>query len=209
MVGCPPRRVDPASLGGDGRAARETIDRVDYSRSPRRRRPARIAAALAAALTLSCSPTLDWRDVRAAGGLTALFPCKPVELARDAALNGQRVRMTLLSCQAGGASYALTHADVLAPDAVAPALAALRTALAANVGATAMQDGTPFLAPGMAPGPQARRLRMQGRLPDATAVEAHAAFFSAGTHVYQAVILGARPEAEAVETFFGALKLPA
>ena len=210
MLRCPLCRVDPASLGSDGRAARETIDRVDYSRTHRRRHAARSATALAAALTLSCSPTLDWRDVRAAGGLSALFPCKPVALARDAVLDGRRVRMTLLSCQAGGASYALTHADVLAPDAVAPALAALRMALAANVGAAATQEeGAPFRVPGTTPGPQALRLRVPGRLPDGSVVEAHAAFFAAGTHVYQSVVLGAHPQAEAVETFFGALKLPA
>ena len=165
-------------------------------------------AALAVALASACSPTLDWRDTRVDGGLTALFPCKPTELARDAALHGRRVRMTLLSCMAGGASYSLAHADVGAADAVAPALAEMRSALAANVGAAA-GDGALSSLPGLAPGPQALRLRLQGRLPDGTAVEEHAALFARGTHIWQAVVLGARPEGDAVETFFAALKPPA
>ena len=201
MVRCPRHRVDPVSLGSEGRAARETIDGVDYSRPF-------LLAALLAGLAPACSPALDWRDARVEGGLTALFPCKPTALARDAALHGQRVRMTLWSCTAGGAGYSVTHADVRTPDAVAPALAEMRSALAANVGAAAA-SGVPLRVPGMTPGPQALRLRLRGRLPDGATVEEHAVFFARGTHVYQAVVLGAHPGGDAVETFFGALKLPA
>ena len=173
---------------------------------PRRGGTRGLASALIAGLAVACSPTLDWRDARVDGGLTTLFPCKPAELARDTALNGRRMRMTLLSCTAGGASYSVSHADVRAPDAVAPALAELRSALAANVGALSA-DGVPLRVPGMTPGSQALRLRSVGHLPDGTAVEEHAALFARGTHIYQAVVLGAHPEDEAVETFFGALKL--
>lgn len=173
-------------------------------------RPPRLTAAVLLLAAAACTPALDWREARLDGGLlTALFPCKPVERSREALLLGRRVRMTLHSCGADDATFAVTHADVGDPAGVAPALAQMQSALAANLGAEP-PGRVPLRVAGMTPGEQAVRLRLRGRLPGGgdAAVEEEAAFFARGTHVYQAVVLGRRVGGEAVDTFFGSLRLP-
>lgn len=165
------------------------------------------AAALIVAAS-ACTPALDWREARLDGGaLTVLFPCKPLEASRLATLLGRRVRMSLHSCNADGATYAVAHADVGDANQVAPALAQMRAALAANLGATAT-DGTPVRLQDAVPGATAQRLRLRGRLPDGADVDEDALFFAKGTHVYQVAVLGKQAKAEAVDTFFGSLRLP-
>lgn len=173
--------------------------------------PSRLAAAGALLMAAACSPALDWREARVDGGaLLALFPCKPVELTREATLLDRRVRMSLQSCDADGATFAVTHADVGDPARVAPALAGMQAALAANLGAAPAAGRTAFHVAGMTPGEQAVRLRLRGRLPDGgDGVEEEAAFFAKGTRVYQAVVLGRRARADAADAFFASLRLPA
>ena len=60
----------------------------------------------------------------------------------------------------------------------------------------------------MTPNPQALRLSVAGRLPDGSAVQEHAAFFTRGLRVYQATVIGAQLSPPAVETYFGALRFP-
>ena len=58
----------------------------------------------------------------------------------------------------------------------------------------------------MTPNEQTARLSINGRLPDGTPVIEHAAFFVQGLMLYQASVIGAKPNPEAVETFFAGLK---
>ena len=161
------------------------------------------------ALWLSaCSPTLDWREVRPEDSRAlALFPCKPSTDARMVSLAGARVRMVLASCRAGDATYALAFADVAEPAKVGPALAALRAASVANLGAAAQVIG-PLKVEGMTPNPQAERVRFSGKFPNGDAVTQEAGLFAKGTGVYQATVMGQRVDVEAVDTFFAGLKLP-
>lgn len=159
-------------------------------------------------IAAACTPALDWRVARLDGGaLTALFPCKPLEASRVATLHGLRVRMNLHSCNADGATYAVAHADLGDASRAAPALAQMQTALAANLGA-ATASGATVRIEGAGPTAQAQRLRLRGHLPDGSGVDEEALFFSRGAHVYQAVVLGKQTNAEAVDTFFGSLRLP-
>jgi hypothetical protein len=48
---------------------------------------------------------------------------------------------------------------------------------------------------------------LQGRLPDGRAAMEQVAVFAYGTQVYQATVLGEQLPEEAVDTFFGALRL--
>ena len=61
----------------------------------------------------------------------------------------------------------------------------------------------------MTPNPQAVRLRLEGVRPDGVAAQEQAAFFAKGLRVYQATVLGKRVPAEAADTFFAGLRLPA
>ena len=161
----------------------------------------------ASVLLLACSPALDWRDVRPEGsGLTVQFPCKPTTRTRSAMLSGAPVPMTLLSCEAGGVTFALSHADLGDPAQVTDALVELRSALAGNLQAAPLRS-VAFDLTGMTPNPQAIRIAFAGRLPDGTAVEERAVLFTRGSVVYQAVVLGVRLEDAAAGTFFESLRL--
>jgi hypothetical protein len=173
---------------------------------PRMLRRLLLCATLLSAPLAACTPALDWREVRVEGGnATALFPCKPKSQSRQAALAGAPTRMTLLSCEAGGHTFALAHAELADPARVGPALAEMAAALGANLQAGPVR-AEPVVVAGMTPNAQARRLWIDGTMPDGTPVEEHAALFARGTRVYQAAVLGPRPGA-AAQTFLDSLRL--
>ena len=157
---------------------------------------------------VACTPTLDWREVRPDGaGWFALFPCKPAGHTRRLVLAGSAVEMTLYACSAGGATYAVGFADVERPQQVEPALAALWAASARNIGSKGAHAAAPLRVEGMTPHPQAGRQAFAGTLSDGRPVEEQVAVFARGTRVFQATIVGAQPGVEAVEMFFGALRV--
>lgn len=161
-----------------------------------------------ACVTMGCTPTLDWRDVRPEGsGFTALFPCRPAGHARRLQLAGNEVEMTLYACTAGGATYAVGFADVGQGQAVDPALAALWAAAAGNIGSKGSHALAPLRVEGMTAHPQAGRQAFVGALADGQRVEEQVAVFTRGMRVFQATMVGAKLDAEAVEMFFGALRL--
>ena len=164
--------------------------------------------ALAAANGLcACTPTLDWREFEPEdSGIVATFPCRTDRHARNVAVAGTAARMEMLVCTAGGATYALAFFDVSGPAEVASALAGLRTVAATNLG-VAEPAPEPLRVRGMTPNAMAARLRISGRGPDGAAVQEQAAFFTKGLRVYQASVLGPTLADEAVDTFFGGLKL--
>lgn len=157
----------------------------------------------------ACSPALDWRETAAEGsGVVAMFPCRPDRHARTVELAGSKLKMEMLVCPADGATYALSFADVPEPALVAPALAALRAAALRNVQAAAPQV-VPARIGGMTPNAEAVRLTTAGHLPDGASVQAHMVFFAKGLRVYQGSVMGAKPGAEANETFLAGFRFPA
>jgi len=155
-----------------------------------------------------CSPTLNWREVRPEGsGAAVMFPCKPSREVREVPLAGAQVSMTIMACRTGEAMYALSFADVGDAARVAPALEALREAAIGNLSGSVVSSQAARVE-GMTPQAQALLLSVRGVLPDGTRVQERLAVFSKGTRVFQATLFGARLEAEAVETFFGGLRLP-
>jgi len=166
----------------------------------------RLCAAACLALA-ACTPSLDWREVRpAGGGVLALFPCRPSQDERTVPLAGVPAKVALQSCQAAGATFALSVTDVQDPTRVAATIDALRTAAGGNLGGAPVVGAAAAVA-GMTPNPLAQRVRVDGRFPDGTAVREELLFFVKGTVVYQATVLGARVDPSAVDTFFDGLKL--
>lgn len=162
---------------------------------------------LAALAFAACSPTFDWRETRLDDStLVSMFPCSPDRHARDVALvPGERAStMRMLVCSTGGATFALSAADLADPSAAPAALKQLRAAALANVQGSE-PSGAAWTLAGATPFPEAGRLSTLGRLPDGTAVVEHAVFFARGAKVYQASVIGVKPQADAVETFFGGL----
>lgn len=145
-------------------------------------------------LAVACQPSLNWREVRpAGGGVVALFPCKPeVE---------QRPGMGLAQCEAAGQRFALSWADVPDPTQAGPALKAMPAALAAKLG-VALPAGQALQVPGMTPMGDAAEYRLASH--DGSA---RVAVFSSGGRVFQALVTGAADNAAAWESFRGGLVL--
>lgn len=163
---------------------------------------------LAAAALGACSPTLDWREFVPEGSeISATFPCRVDRHARPVVVAQASVRMEMLVCNAGDATWAVSFFDVADPSRVAATLADWRETAVRNVqGAVAQQQ--PWEIRGMTPNSEAQRLVVVGRLPDGAAVREHAVFFVRGLRVYSATVLGANPPPQAVDTFFNGLKFP-
>ncbi len=162
---------------------------------------------LGAWMLAACTPTLDWRDVRPEGsGVMALFPCKPASHARQVALAGGKVTLTLHACTAGDATYALALADVGDPGRVSAALADLKSSAWANLRATPPAVTQTIQPAGTTPNAQAARWRVQGQLPNGQTVQEAGAVFARATWVHQATVIGERLDAEAVQTFMDALR---
>ncbi len=166
-----------------------------------------LATALAAALA-GCSPTLDWREFQAEGsGIVATFPCKPDRHSRSVALAAQTVRMEMLVCSAGDMTFALAFADLADPGQVGATLAELQALAVSNLGA-ARADRIDAAVPGMTPGPNAARLRLEAKQANGASLQEQATFFAKGLRIYQATVLGKKVPAEAADTFFAGLRLP-
>ena len=165
----------------------------------------RSASLFIVTLCAACSPTFDWREVRPeGGGVKALFPCKPATETRTVELAGARVPMTMYSCRAGDALFAVAHADVGDPALVAPTLRQMRESAARNVGVP-VPAATALSVRGMTPNAETGRFRLDGRRPDGGAVREEVASFTRGTTVYQATVLGDAPDAQAIDTFLSEL----
>lgn len=136
-----------------------------------------------------------------------MFPCKPASHARSVAMADQTILMSMFACSAGETVYALSFADVKDPSHVGAALDELARAAQSNLQSPGGAVSEPVRVSGMTPHPHSTQWRMSGRLPDGRAVQERVALFSHGTRVYQATMLGPKLDAEAQDTFFGALRV--
>ena len=167
-----------------------------------------------AALTAlaACSPTLNWREVRLEGtALALLMPCKPDKAQKTVPLAGQPTELMLLSCDAGGMTFAVAVADVKDASKTAVALAQWQSAALANIkaGAAPIKAGAapaavPLKLPGLASG--AALIKATGQRPNGQAVRTQAAYFAQGTLVFQAAMYADNLSADAADTFFSGLK---
>ncbi len=165
------------------------------------------ACAGAASVLLACSPTLDWRELRAEGtDVQVLLPCKATVQSRTVPLAGTPVRWALHACSAGGQTWALAFADVADPARVGAALRELGATAAANINA-ARGGAQAVQVPGATPQADSGRQHLVGRLPDGQVVQEQIVVFAHGTRVFQATVVGSQLPDEAVEMFFGSLRV--
>ena len=84
----------------------------------------RLAAVATCLLAVACSPALNWRDVRPGdSGLGLLLPCKPDKADKVVPLGPKPTTLSMLGCDAGGATFAVAVAD-LGDAALVPAVLA-------------------------------------------------------------------------------------
>ncbi|MES2889191.1 MAG: hypothetical protein V4739_14440 [Pseudomonadota bacterium] len=112
----------------------------------------------------------------------------------------------MLSCEAQGQVFALGHVQV--PPSQTPTVLrdALRQAASHNVGRPPLSELT-LAIPGLAPAQPAQRLRWEAARADGSPLTLESAFFAQGEWVYQASIVGAGLEGEAVQMFFSNLRV--
>jgi len=160
--------------------------------------------ALAAVLALAaCSPGLDWREVRPDGAeVRVMFPCKPT-ISVHPATRAEPVAMGLARCDAAGQSFALSWAEVDDPAQLTAALREMRESLARKMSAQRSEPHA-LQVPGMTPNAEAQQQTLIG-----AQQQAQVAVFTRGRRVYQALMLGARPNAAAWGVFLDSLRLGA
>lgn len=166
--------------------------------------------ALAAALfsLAACSPTFNWREVRAESTpLKAMLPCKPDKASRTVPMAGRQVELKVLGCDTGGATFAVLVGDIVDPLRAGEVLAQWKTATLANMrsASTGAQD-RPFLPAGAMALPQSLRVTAVGQRADGSKVESQAAYFARGSQVVQAVIYASQVPPEVADAFFAGLK---
>jgi hypothetical protein len=96
---------------------------------------------LAAGLLMACSPTHNWRDYSSQDApFRVMFPNKPTVHKRTIDIGGMPVEMTMTAVDVDGTTFAVGSAE--APDAAKAqaALAAMKTALVRNIGATVTKE---------------------------------------------------------------------
>lgn len=185
------------------------------------------ALALSLLTMAACSPTFNWRVVRPDNsGLSLLLPCKPDQAQKVVPLGGQPTTMTMLGCDAGGATFAVAMADLADESQVALVLSQWQALTLQNMKApplvsdpvaspslktspsvtTPTQTGQ-LKVPGASLSPPPVWVQAQGQRADGSAVQGRAAYFSKGSGVFQVVMYAPKLAPQAVETFFSSLKL--
>lgn len=174
--------------------------------------------ALFCLLLAACSPALNWREVRLGGAaMSALLPCKPEHAVRAVELAaGRQSDLALWSCDADGATFAVSH--MAAPDPAradaslqqwrAAVLARLRVAQPAAAAAEAA--AAPFVPAGSLALPESLRMQVAGLRADGRSVVADAVWFArpegGAVRLYHAVVYTPDARPQAADAFFAGLQ---
>lgn len=166
-----------------------------------------IAVFLAGAAALAaCSPTFNWREVRAEPtALRAMLPCKPDKGARAVPMAGRDVSLQVLGCDTGGATFAVLFADIGDPGRAAEVLGQWKIATLSNMRSAAARENS-FRPDGALALPQSLQVVASGSSADGSKVESQAAYFAHGSYVFQAVIYADQLKPDVAEPFFSGLK---
>jgi hypothetical protein len=96
---------------------------------------------LAAGFLAACSPPYNWRDYSSQDApFRVMFPDKPSVHKRTIDVGGMPVEMTMTAVSVNGVTYAVGSAQAPDADKAAAALAAMKTALVRNIGATVNKE---------------------------------------------------------------------
>ena len=164
---------------------------------------------------VACQPALNWRETRSdLHPLVMLLPCKADKGVREVPMpGGRQLPLDMVGCEAGGATFAVSHVRLADPAEAGPVLAGWRTAVLANMRAAGPAQDQPFTLPGTMTLPQALRSSATGQGADGRAVVAQAAWFARvgpeGVDVFHAVVYAQRQDAALTtmaDTFFGGFK---
>ncbi|QMV71460.1 hypothetical protein HS961_00655 [Comamonas piscis] len=169
-----------------------------------------------AALLGACSPALNWRSVALDDvPLALMLPCKPDRAVRDVAWGTQQLSVSMVGCEADGATYTLAHA-VVQPQDAAVVMGDWQKALYQQLqipDAWQPLPGQVLVWPGTLELPQARQVQWQGKNAQGKTVYADARWFARTqgqqVRIYQAMVLapGKPVAATALQSFVQGLQL--
>ncbi len=183
---------------------------------PKRRWLAAFAIVATVAALAACSPRYDWRTIQSSeGGYAALYPGKPTGAAREVAIAGRKLPMTMEAVRVDDTLFAVGVVTLPADDAALrrEALQSMQAGLLANLGGhpaepartravTVMSAASPAVALAGV------ELQVTGVSPqDKSPRRLTARLVASGVRVYQAVVLEAgdaardQRQAEQVEQF--------
>lgn len=167
-------------------------------------------AVLALVWLAACTPSLNWREVRIEGSpLVATMPCKPERFAKTVPFVGGATRtLTMLTCEAEGAAFAVTMADMGDPALTIAALDQWDKVTRQHVKLSSVVAEQPMMPAGATPNPNSRMIVGKGQRPNGQAMQVHMAYFSRGSQMFQAVLYAPTTlKADVAETFLTGLKL--
>lgn len=158
-----------------------------------------------------CSPSLNWRELRlGAAPLRMQLPCKPDKTQRDVPMGTQTLSLDMQGCDAGGATFAISHVQLAGTSSAPALLDGWKAAVLAHVHATQVREKA-FVPPGGWSVPQSLRMQAHGRRADGSAVVLHAAWFArvdaSGVHLFHAALFAPQEMPEAAETYFSSFAL--
>ena len=159
-------------------------------------------------LASACSPKLNWRDVQPGNtGLTLLLPCKPDQGDKIVPLGGRPTKLTMLGCDAGGATFAVAIADMGDAPNLPEVLTQWQAITLGNMKASpSTTQSRPLRVPGASSEPAPVLVLAKGQRPDGSAVNGWAAYFTKGSQVVQVVMYASAIEPVAAEIFFASIK---
>lgn len=162
-----------------------------------------------AALALAaCSPAFNWRQVQPEGTqLRLLLPCKPDKAQKIVPLGGQPTPLSMLGCDAGGATFAVAVVNVADMTQAASVLAVWQNLTLDNMRAVpGSAQVVPLKIPGASAALPVSALQARGQRADSTPVSGQMAYFAQGTQLFQVVLYAPKISPDVAETFFSSLK---
>ncbi|AOW11819.1 hypothetical protein LPB72_08945 [Hydrogenophaga crassostreae] len=166
-----------------------------------------LTAALASCLLGACSPTFNWRELRADGApLVALMPCKPETATRPVPMLGEPTELHMHSCEAGGLTFAVAWAKLDDATKAAEALEQWQAASLASIRVVpGASTGWVMALPGAT---RVQGVKAQGSDHLGQPLQTQAVYFAQGGWVYQAAVYGPKLPEQATTAFFDGLNLP-
>jgi len=160
----------------------------------------------------ACSPKHNWRDYSSQDApFRVMFPDKPATHTRSIDLNGMTVNMTMTAAQIDGTMYAVGSAEAPDADKAEAALAAMKTALVRNIGATIKSEkaGKASAAAGSSAARSAAIDIEAAGVQNGVPMRLVGHFESRNKRFYQVIVMGKDKEIspEQVEMFMSSFKL--
>lgn len=152
-------------------------------------------------LLTACSPALNWREVRL-GRMVLTLPCKPDKAERTLRLAGQDVQLTMVGCEAGGALFAVSHAQLAKSAPTDQVFAAWRQAALANMQASSTQRQPSEHHTG------AELWTVLGKRADGSQVQAQLEWIASGTDLFHLAVYADQISPAMAEPFFSEAKIP-